>query len=372
MLDFGRHKIQIFLNDYTEEFSIMPAMFESFILYENLNYNIYTAELRLKHSLFMDILFTTGEKVKIILKIGQMQTATEVNMQEFTLNMMVFEYKIYDAQNVIVTLVPQIFDKLYRKKITKVYQDKPSGIVQQICTDVGITDSDIENTPVENRTFMINNKSYFYTLKYVSNWARDYFLWVDRTDKMNFSSIARIKNNNQVAYEIPHISAGKIKVENNSLLMQYMGGLGATGYYFNWNTGSMTNYTMTPTDYFSPTDSKDATNSIQMLDPIGDIYYNEQYNKNYLDNTVLQKNQFKLFISFMMLGAMQITMGSKVSITLLNTLDQSEDNKYLSGEWIVYSVAHHFTATEYMSKVVCGRDYLSFEPNKNPAYVSKT
>ena len=146
-------------------------------------------------------------------------------------------------------------------------------------------------------------------------------------------------------------------------------GFGAKGYYFDWDNGAMEELTFDFNSIKSNailTDKlginkeyKNNNNKILMLSPIGeDLYFDKKYNEIILENTVLRKNYFNIFINFNFFGNLKITPAEIGEIYFNSASDDDEGNKMYNGKWIINDVAHIFASSGYTTNVTLVNSFL--------------
>jgi hypothetical protein len=85
-----------------------------------------------------------------------------------------------------------------------------------------------------------------------------------------------------------------------------------------------------------------------MLNPIAkDIYPPKKYNDAELENSVLRKNYFNIFIDFICPGKITYSPGEKVDISFLKSSGINEEIAPFTGSWVIYSSLHNFPTKGY-------------------------
>lgn len=348
--------IDFTLNDST--LSIENDLYSNFLIHEVIHFGIYFGELILLNisPVFKEYPFINGSKIGI--KI----TFTD-NNDILDLKFIIYQI-INSTESINILLIPEVYIKLRRDRISKGYNDKVENIVSTIAQDCGITSTEIENTSAPNRKWLQLGQNNFYFLKSlvkdsISNHA-NFLFFVDKTDKLKFYSIGYLKRKNTID-TIQSSIMKDIVIKDQVMSLQLMSGMGARGFNFDWDEGDITESLYDSTKFQSiPASDKmskkigineeyiSSSNNFVMLNPIAkDIYPPKKYNDAELENSVLRKNYFNIFIDFICPGKIAYSPGEKVDISFLKSSGINEEIAPFTGSWVIYSSLHNFPTKGY-------------------------
>jgi hypothetical protein len=365
-------KLKVFYDN--NELPLDNNLYASFKLYEILHYGIYYGELKILNitSVWKEFPMLSGAKIKI--KIEQ-----EENVEK-TYKFILYE-PVIDDRYLTLVLLPEVFEKIGKDKKTKSFNNQIQNIIKQIATSAGITQFDIDTTRIPSGKFLqLNKPDLYFMLDLVSKASgnnSNFIFFIDKENKLKFYSIGYLKNKQPVLV-ISDELIKDLKIDDKSLSYQINSGFGATGFYFDWDSGDMKKYEFDQSKFNQVNKSNtisdklgvmkeyiNVNNSILMLDPIGkNVYRDELYNKASIENVVLRKNYFNIFLSFKTYGSLKCTPAEIVQF-YLRSLTKDSFNKLYSGKWLVYSVKHVFQIEGYNMNVVLTNSSFYNVNNKN-------
>ena len=90
------------------------------------------------------------------------------------------------------------------------------------------------------------------------------------------------------------------------------------------------------------TDDINLKNNVMMGNPTAKAFYpTENYNFNIVDNAILYKNLFKVFVHFDVHGVFDVSVGDTVHLEFMRKTTGSK-NELLTGNYTVYGISHVF------------------------------
>ena len=351
------------------------ALYNNFILYEILHLGIYFAELRFINRAvnFREYPFITGSSIQIDIELVIPGTT-------FTYNFVLYD-KTENDDYISLVLIPEIFATgLGLTKISKGYNDKIDSIINTIATDIGITETEIESTSLLAKKYLQLNQTNFSfiknNIKYAKNNNSNYLFYIDKNNKLKFYSIAFLRQKKPV-YNITTDFIDGLEIDDKSFSFQLESGFGAKGIYWDWDNGEIKDilYDSSKIEGADKIGDKigiDKTfisefNDIVMLNPIAnDIYAPEDYNLAEIENNVLRKNYFNVFLRFITAGNLDATPAELVDIDFISSV-QNESNRFYTGEWIIYSAVHQFPIAGFITSLEIAN--ASLYSNNNPNIV---
>lgn len=344
------------------DYEISDMAFDDLLIHETIHLGIYFVELKLKShcASLKDYPLITGMNFKININV------------ENTNEILDLDTTIYDKNEqddfIILLLMPTIYcEKLGRLKISKGYKDKIDNIINTIADEVGLTQKEIERTSLEKKIFLQLDQTHFQFIKentkYAKNQKSNYLFFIDKFNKLKFYSMNYLKNKNVVA-QIADDYIDNIIIKDLSFSVQLKSGFGGTAYYFNWDEGTFDNVVYDESKFTGIGNNDRLSdkiginknfiseqNNILMLNTVGqDIFPIVQYNEVELENEMLRKNYFNVFITFTTFGILKVTPAELIDLYFKSSLG-NEANQIYSGKWFVYSVVHSFSMGGYNMNV---------------------
>jgi len=360
-----------------KDFNVDARIYGGMNVHEILHHGIYFVELILLNtgSIFRDYPIMTGIEMDITIKL--------LNTTQDTLTMQCVVYDKDEQKNkTIIVLIPKIFaTSLGKDKISKGYKDKFDNIVSQIASSVGITNTEIESTTLLPRLYLQLNQTNFNfiktNLKYMKNNNANFIFYIDKTGKLKCYSMGHLKTKLPVM-QMADNYVDNLTIKDLSFSSQLMSGLGGTGWYFSWDNGDFENVVYDEAK-FSGISSSDKMNDkigininyinenakIMMLNPVAqNITPMLDYNEAELENEMLRKNYFNVFVSFDCSGNLKCSPGELMDMRFTSTLSFGK-NKTYSGKWFIYSVVHKFSLSSYAMNVTLSSSFINsvVEPN---------
>lgn len=369
MVETVYFKLEVFIND--TNINLGNTAFNSLELNESLNDSAYTITLNLNNIFGLtraNAVFVTGERVRLEYTLFDYDKKTT-----YKYSMRVFNFFVY--QSILkVILIPDILYYLLKDKLTVGYNDTIDNIVIQILnkikTDnnlkidvaIGTDDSNTKTDIVgQSRLFLQLNQHYFGFIKYISQYTSnkyaDYIFMISKSkenDKVILMSYDTLANNKKEILELHDKNMSSYSIENFTLGLQLAGGLGGTGIYFDWDknnfititsedtlkeNGKFKNYAKGTTGVLGiNNDLINKNNTLMMLSPIGDkLYSNKNYNSYALENSIIRKNLFDVYLQVTCVGNIDVCVGDFISIKLSDkSNDLNEDYNY-SGKYMIYT-----------------------------------
>lgn len=351
------------LNDVDVELD--NTLFDNFIIYEILHYGIYFASIRLlmKTSNLREYPFMTGNNLQITIVI---------NDEDFIYDFIIYKNDIQD-EYVVYHLMPKIYIKLGLQRLNRGYEGKLSSVISDIASLVGITDTEIKSTSVASRKFLQLNQSYFHFIKqkieqsYTNN--SNYVFFIDKTNKLKFYSLQDLKSKKEIS-TISNNYIDDIKINDNTFSYQLMSGFGATGYYFDWDDGSIIETKFDETKFKSLSANSKLTdklgvfkeyisekNKLVMLNPVAkDFLPDKKYNEVELENIIMRKNLFNIFFEFDSIGNINLTPIEQIKIFFNSTLLEFSD--IYDGNWCIYSAIHFLSTEGFSTKLTISNPFF--------------
>jgi hypothetical protein len=355
MIERPDYSIAVLING--KDVGITQDYFVSFVLTESINYGMYFAELTLKKNILWDLFITTREEIDVSLSYNQTTSDGTNEQKDFLYKFTIFDYQLLTDTS-IITLVPVFFPKIYTKKYTTAYEDTVDNVVTQVCGLSGIKEVDTEPTSAKARLLMQVNQTNLNFLKYISENVNGYLFFITKKDKAIFQSYKKLMQNKQ-KFVINQVSMQNVKLENNTYAMEAMGGLGANGFYFDWDSGAMLNEFFEEGDknYGMYTSDMTNDNNVLMLNPVGEgLYPQINYNKNLIRNRVKFNNLFKMFLHFDVSGVYDIDLGDVLNLYFQNKRDFEKHDLY-SGNYFVYGISQIFE-NKMTTHLICSTPFI--------------
>lgn len=377
MVQTNNFTMDIFFNNQNIE--IDNSVYENFIIHEIYHYSIYFAELVLHYNspLLREYPLITGNILKFKIEVQNNYEIVEEIEMEFII------YKVrYMIPFINYILLPKIFNIIGKDKVSVGYNDTPDKIVSTICSELSL-ENEIETTTIEKRLFLQLNQTYFGFIKTLLSKSKNnnanYLFFIDKFNKLKFYSMSHLKTKKEVL-SVNDQYVKNLIVRDNMFGYQFDMGLGAKGYYWDWDNGEVKEILYNQ-DKFQAINVNSILNekiginkeyiseynNVVSLDPIAtDIYYNLEYNNVELESNVLRKNYFNYFIEFEVLGSLKCSPAEKLNL-FLNSYIKDDGMIAYTGDWMVYSVIHNFPLVGYNMKVKVSNNYL-YSINDNNIY----
>ena len=370
MIQRPQFNLEVYIENTSLE--IDDVVYSNFLVYETLHIGIYYGKLIFhnKSPIFKDYPFISGTQISVEVEV--------IDDDTYTFDFILFT-KNETKNFVTITLLPKIYmNGLGKDKICAGYNDKIDSIVSTIASDVGITDTDIENTSLPSRLFLQLNQTNFSfiksNLKYAKNNNSNYVFFIDKVNKLKFHSIARLKQKNSV-YSITSEYIDNLEIDDKILQSQLEFGFGSKGYYFNWEDGSIVEHTIDKGAIEGADKIADLIgvnsnyinelNNIVMLNPIcDDLFPSEDYNIATMENDVLRKNYFNIFLKFNTGGNMLASPAELAEIEFVSS-KPNETNVFYSGKWVIYTAIHSFPIAGFFTYLEVANSFLYGVNNPN-------
>jgi hypothetical protein len=358
------------------DFPLTSNSYNNFIIHEDLHLGMYWAELKLMKTIsgFKDYPLLTGLELDVNITLSNNDK----------LDMKFIIYDVEDQVNMFnIILASKLYaTKLDKDKISKGYKDKLDNIISTIASSSGIINTEIEITSIEPRIFLQLNQTNFdfikTNLKYMKNKNANYMFFIDKTDKLKCYSISHLKAKKSIG-QFSDRFMDNIVTKDLSFSSQLMSGFGGTGYYFDWDQGSFTTVLYDQGKFTSISSAEKvnqklgvnvnyiSTNSNIMMLPSAaqDILPIYLYSTAELENSILLKQYFNVFISFnYVAGMLACSPGELVDLYITSAVATGTSQSY-SGKWIVYSATHNFPLLGYGMGVTLGNAFFNavIDPN---------
>lgn len=360
MVQGTNYTLDVFLND--QDLQLDTTFFRNFMIFETIHFGIYYGILMLGNvtTLFKEVPLISGLRLKIKILFENEKTSRE------------YKFVIYEIKNQIdvikLILIPEVGIKLIKDETIKGYNDKVDNIIRTIGTAAGILNFDIESTTLPASKFLCLSKTPFSFMKYLvkraSNGVANYIFFIDKTDKLKFYSIKYLKSKKEVAV-ISDQFCDEIEIDDSTVALQFKSGFGGRGIYFDWDTGAIkekvigkSEIQLMALDLNNRLSDKfgilseyiNKNNNIMMLNPtMLNSYFDDQYNKAELENELIRKNYFNVFLNLKTFANLDISAGEQLYLHMRGT-SESGAAPY-TGKWIVYEAIHIFTLSESVVNV---------------------
>ena len=377
MVSTNFYTMNIYLND--NDMNIDNYLFNDFTIYETIHFGMYHAALTFsnKTPIFKETPLMAGNKIKVSINFQDEKVSRDYNF-------IIHEVKEH-PEIIIVILMPDIGLKLIKDDFTKGYSGKIDTIVSQIASDAGITQTEIEPVSLPTVTILQSNINNFQFIKSLikkskngENGTASYIFFIDKTNKLKFYSVKYLKSKQELG-TITDNFITNLEIQDTSFALQMKSGYGGRGFYFNWDTGSMTeigigvpelqkisssNNNILSTKLGVVKDYVNKNNKLMMLNPIiKDLYFDEKYNSVELENEVLRKNYFNTFVIFRTFCNLDLTPAEILNLNFKSSINDT--NKSLSGKWIIYEVINNFNLAEATSQVKLTNNFVYGNKNAN-------
>jgi hypothetical protein len=371
--------IDIYFNN--QDLKIENDIFNSLIINETLHYSCYYAILNLKNvsGVFKIKSFTTGEKVRISINFKD-DTTYDSDFVIFSTNL--------DKDIFSIVLIPELLQFMKKEKGSVGYKGNVSTVVNQIMTDIKLkfpkVTYDVENTRGNNlASYFKLGQSYFDFLKYLADIAynknADYIFFIGSNNKIKFKSMTEIcKNTDNVADEFDDTKLmSNPVIDNNTFAYQSIsGGNGSTGYAFDWDNGDMKEYVINSgyiqdnfANYLQGVTGKlgidlnyvDENNNIVMLnsESTGTTLSTEADNKKILENNLIRKNLFNVFVKVTLFGNMKYT---PMELVKYYSISPNSDNNiydsFYTGTYFIYEAIHLITLKGNSTELTMASPFL--------------
>lgn len=372
MVTGNNFTLTTYLND--QLFPIENYSFLNFVIYETIHFGIYYAVLSLNNNstTFIESPLLSGNKLKIDILFGNENKSREYKF-------IIHEVKL-STEIIKIVLLPEIGIKLLKDKISKGYKNKVDLILKQICSDIGITQNEIESTNLPSINILQSNQNYFSFIKSLVKKAKsenaNFLFFIDKTDKLKFYSVKYLKSKVEIGL-MTDDWINEIELNDDSFALQLKSGFGARGIYFDWDSGKIKDISIDKdklsqignnannklTDKIGiTTDYINKNNLILSLNPIiQNVYFDENYNSAELENEILRKNYFNIFVNFKTFCNLDLSPAELIELNFKAA--KSDENKSLNGKWIIYETIHIFTLAEAVTKIKTANNFIYNDRN---------